>query len=262
MDLVLGPGAPRTHASRPSNQPSQRPRRSSGVHTASRARRPPAGSQGARIQPVGLGPRGDWSSRRVLTTMTGPACGSMIRRSSRPGGGLHGHHVVARQAAANRLRSLDAARCAPAARTTPSSRDRDLAEVAMDVHADEPHRTPLLHEHWEAAGKATKTDTCSRHTRAGRRGGHEQRRARSPSVTSGLPNRSPGAAPSRGHRSCPRHRTTPRRSFMPRQLQVLAELGARHILIRPHCPWPRQGGAAATAPCFARRSSTRRQELF
>jgi len=39
----------------------------------------------------------------------------------------------------------------------------------------------------EGGGRATQTDTCSQHTRAGRRGGHEQRRARSPSVTSGLP---------------------------------------------------------------------------
>src|SRR4051794_9257075 len=39
----------------------------------------------------------------------------------------------------------------------------------------------------EAGGQATQTDTCSRHTRASRRGGHEQRRAHGPSVTSGLP---------------------------------------------------------------------------
>ena len=36
-------------------------------------------------------------------------------------------------------------------------------------------------------GEATWTDSCSQHTRVGRRGGHGQRRARSPSVVSGLP---------------------------------------------------------------------------
>ena len=66
--------------------------------------------------------------------------------------------------------------------------DRDLAEVAMHVQPDEPH-TPLLPRRraGSAAGQATKTDSCSQHTRASRRGGHEQRRARSPSVTNGLP---------------------------------------------------------------------------
>lgn len=52
---------------------------------------------------------------------------------------------------------------------------------------------------WEGGGRATQTDTCSQHTRAGRRGGHEQRRARSPSVTSGLPyTHFPGTAPGPG----------------------------------------------------------------
>jgi len=70
--------------------------------------------------------------------------------------------------------------------------------------------SPPRRQHGKPAGEATTTDTCSQHTRAGRRGGHEQRRARSPSVTGGLPHLCfPGAAPVPGHRSCPRHRTTP-----------------------------------------------------
>lgn len=55
---------------------------------------------------------------------------------------------------------------------------------------------PFVDDEREDGGQATQTDTCSQHTRASRRGGHEQRRARSPSVTSGLPyTRFPGTAP-------------------------------------------------------------------
>ena len=57
----------------------------------------------------------------------------------------------------------------------------------------------------EGGGRATQTDTCSQHTRAGRRGGHEQRRARSPSVTSGLPyTHFPGTAPGPGSAILPK----------------------------------------------------------
>ena len=47
----------------------------------------------------------------------------------------------------------------------------------------------------DSGGHATKTDTCSQHTRAGRRGGHEQRRARSSSVRSACPTASPTTPP-------------------------------------------------------------------
>ena len=46
-----------------------------------------------------------------------------------------------------------------------------------------------------AAGHTTKTDSCSQHTRASRRGGHGQRRARSSSVRSACPTASPNKAP-------------------------------------------------------------------
>ena len=104
-----------------------------------------------------------------------------LRDQPRAAGRLQRHHVIPAQAPREQLELLHRA-CDPAGRTHPAAlRDRDLAEVAMHVHPDEPHRSlPPRLRHGKPAGEATTTDTCSQHTRAGRRGGHEQRRAHSP----------------------------------------------------------------------------------
>src|ERR1700681_4948456 len=62
------------------------------------------------------------------------------------------------------------------------------AEVPLGLAFGVTQATVLSHigiptirrEHGKPAGDATTTDTCSQHTRAGRRGSHEQRRAHSP----------------------------------------------------------------------------------
>jgi len=58
--------------------------------------------------------------------------------------------------------------------------------------------SPFVGIRGRAAGHTTKTDSCSQHTREGRRGGHEQRRARSSSVRSACPTASPNNAPCPG----------------------------------------------------------------
>jgi hypothetical protein len=52
--------------------------------------------------------------------------------------------------------------------------DRDLAEVAVDIETDRSHRHALLLVFGlvESRWTTTSTDSCSRHNRAGRRGGH------------------------------------------------------------------------------------------
>src|SRR5436305_15133530 len=53
--------------------------------------------------------------------------------------------------------------------------DRDLAEIEMHIQTDEPQTAlPSLDATviWETGGRTTRTDSCSRHNRASRRGGH------------------------------------------------------------------------------------------
>ncbi|WP_405053905.1 integrase core domain-containing protein [Svornostia abyssi] len=118
----------------------------------------------------------------------------------------------------------------------------------MDVHPDEPHITSLASNVQREAGRqTTQTDTCSQHTRAGRRGGHEQRRARSPSVTCGLPNHAfPGAAPGPGNNSVPDTPDRPHTAVSSpdngapyrASLHAIAcrALGVRHLRTRPYRP--------------------------
>ena len=90
----------------------------------------------------------------------------------------------------------------------------------------------------EASGQATKTDTCSQHTRAGRRGGHEQRRAHSPQCRRPAPPRFPGVAPVPGQPILPKTPDDPiarvsspdnGSAFTARRFRAkLAELGIRH----------------------------------
>src|SRR4051794_15529851 len=99
----------------------------------------------------------------------------------------------------------------------------------------------------EAGGQATQTDTCSRHTRASRRGGHEQRRPHGPSVTSGLPyQRFPEISPGPGQRMLPGpsdgsraavsspDNGSPYRSAA--HAVACRVLGVRHLRTRPYRP--------------------------
>jgi hypothetical protein len=98
----------------------------------------------------------------------------------------------------------------------------------------------------EGGGQATKTDSCSQHTRTSRRGGHEQRRALSPSVTSGLPytrfpeqplSRDPKASRVTGRlqtpSSCPDNGSAYRSSV---HAIACRALGIRHLRTRPYRP--------------------------
>ena len=63
-----------------------------------------------------------------------------------------------------------------------SLRDRDLAEVAMHVQPDEPHRTspsPVVDD-GDEAGDTTTTDPCAQHTRTVAGAAIYKQRARSP----------------------------------------------------------------------------------
>jgi Integrase core domain len=94
-----------------------------------------------------------------------------------------------------------------------------------------------------AAGHTTQTDSCSQHTRASRRGGHEQRRAHSSSVITACPTASPNNAPSPGNRRCSRRGRTAFSSpdnGSPYISTVHAiacrALGVRHLRTRPYRP--------------------------
>ena len=96
----------------------------------------------------------------------------------------------------------------------------------------------------EAAGHTTGTDSCSRHTRVGRRGGHEQRRARSPSVISARPAASPYVGPLVPGAACSRWGRTevscPDNAFSYVKNRSLSELLAarevRHLRTEPYRP--------------------------
>jgi transposase InsO family protein len=122
------------------------------------------------------------------------------------------------------------------------------------------------------ARHTTETDSCSQHTRAGRRGGHEQHRARSPSVSSGLPNRVSQPHPlSRQHDPPDNGRTTSScpdngSAYLSQTHRIARQrLGVRQLRTRPYRP--RTNGKAerliqtlthrwAYAPAY--RSSTER----
>jgi hypothetical protein len=98
--------------------------------------------------------------------------------------------------------------------------DRDLAKVTVHVQTKPAHaRLPSARMSGSAARHTTRTDPCSRHTGSSRRGGHEQRRARSSSVRTACPSASSLRRP------CPGSTMlgwTSDGSFMPRQRQGLS----------------------------------------
>ena len=104
------------------------------------------------------------------------------------------HHPIARaQALREQLqrlrRRLDPARRTDLARL----HDRDLAEVAVNVQPNASHPFSFLAvDQWRTGGQTTQTDSCSQHTRAGRRGGHRKVGLKAHRARNGLPSlRSP-----------------------------------------------------------------------
>ena len=183
MGLVLSPGPSpdQTVASRA--DPAQRPGPLIGrPHRLKQARRGQAGEHPS-VKPIGLG--APWCRHPPRVGHQDPCRPALelVDDPARPTGRLQDDDIVLDQAARQQRQLLDG-RLDPARRADLAVlADRDLAEVAMDVHPDEAHLHLLLVAcEREGGGQTTQTDTCSQHTRAGRRGGHEQRRAHSPSV--------------------------------------------------------------------------------
>ena len=147
--------------------------RSSGVQTPSssrpRAAWPAPWRRGGRSS---LGPGGCRcrSARRRSPVRRAPR-GS--RRSPRVAGHLQRHPVTRIEALREQLQrvgpSLD-----PARRPQPALRhDRDLAEVAMNIHSDRSHLALLIvDDSRRTGGQTTSTDPRSQRNRASRRGGH------------------------------------------------------------------------------------------
>jgi hypothetical protein len=112
----------------------------------------------------------------------------------------------------------------------------------MHVQSEPAHDPPLV-DGGSAAGHTTRTDSCSQHTRASRRGGHEQRRARSSSVISACPTASPNKGPlsrepegsrrGRTESSCPDNGS----AYRAHQHRIAChQLGLKHLYTRPYRP--------------------------
>ena len=104
------------------------------------------------------------------------------------------HHPIAcaealREQLERRRRRLDPPRRTHLARLD----DRDLAEIAVDVQPNAPHPLSFLAvDQKGTGGQTTQTDSCSQHTRAGRRGGHRKVGLEAHRAKTGLPSlRSP-----------------------------------------------------------------------
>jgi hypothetical protein len=104
------------------------------------------------------------------------------------------HHPIARAEALReqlerRRRRLDPARRTELARLG----NRDLAEIPVDIQPNAPHPFSFLAvDQKGTGGQTTQTDSCSRHTRAGRRGGHRKVGLKAHRAKTGLPSlRSP-----------------------------------------------------------------------
>jgi hypothetical protein len=132
----------------------------------------------------------------------------------------------------------------------------------MHVQAKSTHFVSLRQNDRRAAGHTTRTDSCSRHTREGRRGGHEQRRAHSSSVRSACPTASPTTRCSRRGRTDFHPRTTPMRiNFNLAAIQVSSIHAGADVgrpqggLARPFTELPR---CAALRRCFQPDGDARR----
>jgi hypothetical protein len=177
MDLVLGTGALPNQLRAAAEPPAQR---------ASAVIRQPASTQQAggqqprellRVQPVGLRLRG--RDRRELfgrsddhpSHMRLQQPGDLQRIPSR----LQRHMIVSSEGPDQDPDPAGLLCTRPAERTPAVLADRDLAEIEMHIQTDKPQTAlPSLDTTvmWETGGRTTRTDSCSRHNRASRRGGH------------------------------------------------------------------------------------------
>jgi hypothetical protein len=137
------------------------------------------------------------------------------------------HHLIAcaetlREQLERRRRRLDPARRTDFARLD----DRDLTEIAVDVQPNAPHPLSFLAvDQKGTGGQTTQTDSCSQHTRAGRRGGHRKVGLEAHRARNGLPSLRSPENPCPGQPKLrPSPDSTPHdRSFMPRIATALFE---------------------------------------
>ena len=219
--------------------------RSSGVQTVVEQPGDEQPRQRPRVQAIGLGLRlGDrlaacacWRPRRgsrgacsTETIRSVPVVASSATTSS------------AARLCANSSSAGTRVAIRPAERTSPSRRSRPRR--SRGAHPARTLASLLLSSTMSgsAAGHTTATDSCSQHTGASRRGGHEQRRARSSSVRSACPSASPNKPHVPGARMLP---AGPDGSFIPRQRAGLRRhappprlpaLRVRHLRTRPYRP--------------------------
>ena len=133
--------------------------RSSGAHDRLQETRRRQPRERARVQPVGLRFRlADLRQpARVGDQHRGHVRLDDLRDQARAARRLQRHHVVCREAPREQLQHLEPA-VDPACRSHPAIQlsDRDLAEVAMHVHPDEPHRSLPPSTTREAGGRSDK----------------------------------------------------------------------------------------------------------
>ena len=154
------------------------------------------------------GSRGAAAARRSCRHPSSPRA---RRRRSRPGSARTAPATRTRVAIrpADRTASSSAIATSQKSRCTSNPNQRMRASLSSSVSGS-------------AAGHTTRTDSCSRHTGSSRRGGHEQRRARSSSVRSACPSAPPYEAPCPGSTMLPAGSDS---SFMPRQRLRVSRLG-------------------------------------
>src|SRR5262245_21688985 len=112
------------------------------------------------------------------------------RNLERVAGRLERDLIVTAEALRQQLKRRRLALHPPRQPHLPSFCDRDLAEVAMDIQADEPHRTPpplSLVNDWRRGGRHDNYGSVRAAHPDSRRGGHLQTAGSQPIMCDGLP---------------------------------------------------------------------------
>src|SRR5262245_35443989 len=120
------------------------------------------------------------------------------RNLERVAGRLERDLIVTAEALRQQLKRRRLALHPPRQPHLPSFCDRDLAEVAMDIQADEPHRTPpplSLVNDWRRGGRHDNYGSVRAAHPDSRKGGHLQTAGSQPIMCDGLPNLRPPEAP-------------------------------------------------------------------
>jgi hypothetical protein len=217
--LVLRARARPDQLAAPSQPPPQRPRLFVGhPQPVQRAGREQLGER-AGVEPVGRRARlPDSRVARMHDQHLADVRLEDPRDLPRVAGHLERHPIACAEALREQLqrrrRGLDPARRTDLARL----HDRDLAEVAVDLQPDAPHPLSFLAvDQQGTGGQTTQTDSCSQHTRAGRRGGHRKVGLQAHRAKTGLPSlRSPEKPLSRPNLRQPTDSSPRSDSFMPR----------------------------------------------